>query len=188
MPTTVPPKTLFFCLPACIAICNCTFLWVLNCTPCIKFHIAWGSDYVHLVYHCWDTNPVRCCELSSLQTSGIYFELLLPRSSGQRKEGVHPQLTGEWAAHRDSHQTGAAGLRHLQQHPGDPAANRLKAEFPSSPNPGAKFSLDGVGVGTLVGRARQDSRMDKLRFAKEESRYQNERSRTAVIHIHYLRV
>lgn len=185
MPTTVPPKTLFFCLPACITICNCTFLWVLNYSPYIKFHIAWGSDHNHLVYHCWETNPVRCCEISSLQTSGIYFELLLPRSSGQRKEAVHPQLTGEWAAHRDSHLTGAARLPHLQQRSGDPEANRLKAEFPSSPNPGAKFSLDGVGVGTVVGRGRQDSPMDNLQFAEEESRYQNERSRTAVTHIHY---
>ena len=98
---------------------------------------------------------------------------------------MHPQLTGKWAAHRDSHQTGAARLRHLQQYSGDPAANRLKAEFPSSPNPGAKFALDGVGVGTVVGRGRQDSRMDKLQFAEEESRYQNERIRTAVTHIHY---
>ena len=67
--------------------------------PPVKFHIAWESDHIHLVYHCWERKASRCCELSSPQTSGMYFELLLPGSSGQRKEGVCPQLTGgEWAA------------------------------------------------------------------------------------------
>ena len=146
MPTTVPPKTLFFCLPACIAICNCTFLWVLNCTPCIKFHVAWGSDYVHLVYHCWNTNPVRCCELSSLQTSGIYFELLLPRSSGQRKEGVHPQLTGEWAARESTgslirpeqliSDTFISTLGTLQ-----PTGSRLSSLHPQTPEPSSHWMV-----------------------------------------------